>query len=218
LGAAVIRFSIMSSTGSFILVHRIAYPNNNTIPSARNPTMRVGWFAYSLGSTTNLTLSGASASGFTEGSAFTSRDPYSTQTEVTATTTEYVALIIRSRGEFSSTNNQRLVLPVSVSFALETASRVVRLKCYINPTISGTTNYTYVDQTLSCVEYCAAPTTTTVSGGRFVSSSVVASGSAMILKLSELDLRMEAGDMLAITVQAASSTAVTDLALNWQEI
>ncbi len=146
------------------------------------------------------------------------RDPYSTTTEVTASTTEYAALIIRSRGEFSSTNNQRLVLPMTLSVALETASRVVRVRCYINTTLTGTVNFGYIDQTLSCVEYCAAPTTTTVSGGRQVSAGVVATGSALVIRLSDLDLRMEAGDTLTITVQAASSTAVTDLALNWQEI
>lgn len=218
LGAASITFSVMDDTGHFIVVHRIRYPNSYTTPNARNPTMRVGWFAYSLGSTTNLTVSGASASGFTEGQTMTMRDPFSVTSEVTSTTTEYAALLIRSRGEFANTNNQRLVLPISLSIALETSNRVVRVKCYLNPTVSGTTNYTYIDQTLSGVEYCAAPTTTTVSGGRQVSAGVVASGSALNLRIGELDLRMEAGDLLVITVQAASSTSLTNLALNWQEI
>lgn len=217
LGAGTIRFRVMSpSSGRFVTVHRIAYPNTAVIPSQRNPALRLGWIAASLGSTTNLSVIGASAAGFTEGTHTDVRDPFAADTTFTATTTEHVVLAMRSRGEFQSVVNLREVFPLNISCATETSNRVVRVRVYLNPTMTGTVNWSYVDQANSVVEK-ATPSSITPSGGRLIATVVVASGSGIMLHLDELDLRMEPGDTLVVSAAAVSSTASCSMSINWTE-
>ncbi len=144
------------------------------------------------------------------------RDPFAYAASFTAETTQYVALALRVRGEFSSKINLREMLPHSVVVASETSNRIVRAKCVINPVMTGTTNWAYVDQTRSCMEYCT-PTAMQISNGRFVASTAVSTGGAGEIELHELDLRLEPGDVIAITLQTVSQTSVCDVAINWQE-
>ena len=216
LGAGTIVFRVMTPRGRWQTVHRIEYPDSATIPSQRSPTMRVGWFAASLGSTTNITTSGVSAALFVDGNPPSSaRDPYSTtRVNFSAGTTEYAALCIRSRGEFSSTVNLREVVPVSINGANETANRAVRVRVLVNPTLTGTVDWSYVDQSTSCVEV-ATPATITPSGGREVASGSLAT--ATTIELDKLDLRLEPGDVLVVALTTASSTAACNVGVNWQE-
>jgi hypothetical protein len=217
LGAGSIRFRVQTTNGNMVTVHRIEYPNTATIPSQKNPVFRLGWIAASLGSTTNLTVIGASAAGFVEGPQFTTRDPFTFSTSFTADTNNYVAFALRSRGDFGGTVSQRLVLPHTLITALETTNRVVRLQVYINPTLTGIVNWQYVNQSLSCMEY-ATMTAITPSGGTIVSSGAVPSGSPYDMEIHELDLRLEAGDIIVVTAQAVSGSAVLYTSMNWQEI
>jgi hypothetical protein len=54
-------------TGRFIPVHVIKYANNYTVPSIDAPLFKIGAFAASLGSTTNLEIFTASCAGFVDG-------------------------------------------------------------------------------------------------------------------------------------------------------
>lgn len=211
-----IQFRIMLDNGRINTVHRILYPNMNTIPSQRNPTYRIGWIAASLGSTTALTVSGGMGAGFVEGPSLSTRDPYATGVQVTATTTEVVAIAVRNRGEFGSTNNQRVVDVFTVGASIETSNRLVSVRVYLNPTMAGTVNWSYVSQSISCMEK-ATPSGITPSGGQLVDQGGAPTGAPLALDISRLNLRLEAGDVLVVTVQAASSTAVTDVSINWQE-
>lgn len=216
-GASAIVFQVMVPDGRFVTAHTIRYPNSATVPNMINPTMRIGWVAASLGSTSNLTAYGASGAIFTDAATHSVRDPYSQDVQVTATTSEIVALCIRVGTVFASTVNQRVAIMHAIAGAVETTNRLVRLRCYINPTMSGTVNWQYVDSSTSALEY-AAPSAVTVSGGRRVESTSIPTGSPVDLDLGALDLRLEIGDTLVVTVQAASNTAVTNVALAWQEV
>lgn len=196
-------------------VHITRYPNSAIIPNQRNPTYRLGWSAASLGSTTALTVKGASAAGFVQGESASARDPFSSSLlNFTATTTEQPALVFRSRGDFGGTINQREVLPQSVLVGTESTNRIVRVRVVLNPVLTGTVNWTYVDQSLSCMER-ATPVGTTVSGGREVAIFIVTTTSS--LNLAALDLRMEPGDVIAIDLTTTSATAVCQASMNWQE-
>lgn len=216
LGAGAIEWRMMTPTRHMVTVHCTRYPGSAVTPSQRNPTYRLGWFAASLGSSTSLTVKGASAAGFVEGEPSSARDPYSSSLlSFTAGTTEYLALAFRVRGDFVGTVNQREVLPQAVVVGSETATRLVRVRLLLNPTLTGTTNWGYVDETLSCVERTVA-TNLAPTGGREVATMVVTSTAASI-DLSKLDLRLEPGDVLAIAMSTSSSTAVCATTMNWQE-
>lgn len=219
LGAGAIQFAVMTGAGRFVTVHRIAYPNSGTAPSSRVPSFRVGWIAASLGATDSLTVKGASGMIAIEGGIDESaRQPYSAQATFTASTTEYVALAVRSRGEFASIQNVREIIPVSVVVGTETNSRVVRGRVVLNPTFSADPVWSYVGQTTSVVEYTAAPTTTTISGGTTIATVIAASGSAASIDLRRLGVRIEPGDVIALALESASATALCFVATNWLEV
>jgi hypothetical protein len=218
LGAGAIQFRIMSNSGSFVTVHKIEYPNNNTAPSQQNPSFRLGWFAASLGSTTAMTIKGASAGGFLEGQERSLRNPFAIDTTFTATTTEQVVLALRVRSEFQGKNNLRELLGTLISSATETANRVVRVRCYANPTFNNLVSWQYVDQNNSSVEYTTPASTTLLSGQRILASISVPSGAPGSIDLEKLNLRVGPGQVFVITMQAASTTAVCVLSANWIEI
>lgn len=213
-----IRWRVMAPNGQMVTVHRTEYPNSATVPSQRNPTYRVGWAAASLGSTTALAVKGTSAAAFTEGPREFERDPYSSSVySFSATTTETVALALRSRAEFGSTNNQREVVPLTLEAGTDTATRTVLARLVVNPTYSTTPDWSYASQTESSVEV-ATPSGVTVTGGREVINMIFSSGSAARLDLRPLDLRLEPGDTLAICLRALSNTATCIVATTRQEI
>jgi len=218
LGAGTIQFRIMTNSGSFTTVHKIEYPNNNTIPSQQNPCFRLGWFAASLGSTTAMTVKGASAGGFIEGEEKSLRNPYAIDTTFTATTSEQVALAIRVRSEFQGKNCLREVLGSLLSCATETANRVVRVRIYSNPSLAGSPVWQYVDQNNSCVEYASTAGVTIAAGSRILASISVPSGAPGSIDLEKLDMRVPPGQLMVISVQAASNTAVCVISKNWVEL
>ena len=68
LGAGEIRYSIEDqATGNMIFFHREHYTNQHTLPHISQPSFKIGYVAYSLGSTTNVTVTGASMMGAIEG-------------------------------------------------------------------------------------------------------------------------------------------------------
>ena len=215
LGASMIELRWMSPNGEFNAVHQIQYPNTATIPTFKNPCFRVGLVAASLGSTTALTAQSASAAAFIDGDVYTVRDPFTAKNfNYSASATEYVALALRVRGEFASVINLRQVFAITAMAACETANRLIAIRFVLNPTMTGTVNWGYVNQSLSCMEY-ATPTTIVASGGQEVAS--VITGTTAILDLQQLDLRLEPGDVLALAVATVTSTASAAVAVNWQE-
>lgn len=215
LGAGTIWLQVMTPNGEIATVHRFEYPNSATIPSFRNPTLRVGWVSASLGSTTDLTIEGASAAAFSDGPLVSARDPFSVRNaSFSAGTTEYVALAIRCRGEFGGVLNQREILPNTIIVGNETGNRLVLYRVVLNPTISGTVNWGYVDQAQSAVEY-ATPSSVAATGGREIGGDLVSDRSEFAA--SQLDIRMEPGDVLAICVSTVSLTATCAVIANWQE-
>lgn len=212
-GAPVLR--IMASDGEFKPVHVIRYPNNSTKPNQKNPSFRVGWIAASLGSTTNLEVKGASAAGFVEGLYNSSRDPFSAlNPSGSFTTAEQCALVIRNRGELNGVLNFREIYPETFMLGNETANRLLRAKVYVNPTISGSINWIYTDQTSSAAEY-ALPTTAVLSGGRLVATTFAATQASINLK--DLALRLSPGDTMAIGVSTVSGGSTGIVGVNWQE-
>ena len=216
LGAGSIRLAIMGPNGEFYDVHTIEYPNSAQVPSLRNPSFRMAWIAASLGSTTNLQVYGGSGYVGTQGRLVSARDPFAvTSVAYSASTTEYVAFAIRVRGEFAGQLCQREVRPHVLDVGVETSNRTAQVTVYLNPTITGTVNWSYVDQSASCVEY-ATPTTITPSGGRKVGGVNVTTQNE--ISFDELDLRLEQGDVMVVAIRTVSSTASTSISFSWQEV
>lgn len=68
LGAGEIRFAIEDqTTGAMVFFHKIHYTNQYSLPHIAQPSFKLGYVAYSTGSTTNATVTGASMMAAIEG-------------------------------------------------------------------------------------------------------------------------------------------------------
>ena len=221
LGAGPPTLYVMLPSENFVPVHQIEYPNNNTIPSQSNPTFRIGWIAASLGSSTALSIKGASAGAFLDGPLVSPRDPFALIGTFAGATTSpniYVMLAIRVGAVFGNRTNLREVLPLDLSLTVETTNRVVLVAAYLNPVLTGTTNWQYASSATSCVEYCT-PTTLTPTNGQLIGGVSAGSTAPTLWSLHEdLQIRLEPGDVLAFAIQTVSGTATVGWSLNWHEL
>lgn len=215
LGAGAIVIQVMTPTRQWTTVHIDRYPNTYTVPSMRNPTLQLGWVSASLGSTTNLTVKGASAGGFVQGQRRPFRDPVGVSGVFTGVSgTENAYLLLRNRAEFANTVNFRQLLLQTARIAVETTNRIARIRYVLNPTLSATVNWQYINQSTSSTEY-AIPTGVTITGGTQIAADDVVTQAA--ISFADLDLRMEPGDVLAVAIQTASSTATVAVSINQHE-
>lgn len=212
MDCAAVTFSVMSPDGYMVPVHRIKYPGTSVSPIVDNPTLRVGWFAYSLGSTTALEVIGGTAAAFLDGAPTVLRSPRSASGTITASTTEYVVLAVRARGEFGDTFNQRIMNPQYVSGGAETASRLVRFRIYLDPVLAGTVNWTQVADTSSMD--AATPTTVTPTGGTLIATYL---STAQPPDIGAMMIMLGAGRTMVITAQAVSQTTVVAVSIGWHE-
>jgi hypothetical protein len=68
LGAGEIRFAIENElNGQMVFFHRIHYTNQNSLPHLLQPSFKLGYVSYNIGSTTNATVTGASMMAAIEG-------------------------------------------------------------------------------------------------------------------------------------------------------
>lgn len=188
LGYGAIRFSIEDAeTGTFKPVHLIQYPNTATQPSIGNPSLRIGLYCVSIGSTTDITVKSASMAAFLQGEpepVRNSRAIENTKTSVGTTLTNIITL--RNREEVNGQANQVEIEPLQLSVFTE-STKGATIKIYGNPTVAGTTNFQYTGTTLAG-EFDTAGTT--VTGGTLLASYVIPGNSSLIVDLSPLRLRV----------------------------
>jgi hypothetical protein len=68
LGAGEIRYAIEDSiTGNMVFFHREHYTNRNPLPHIAQPSFKIGYVAYNLGTSANAVVTGASMMGAIEG-------------------------------------------------------------------------------------------------------------------------------------------------------
>jgi hypothetical protein len=215
LGYGCIEFGVEDpNTGTFQTFHRIEYPNANTTPSLSNPSYRIGWIVYSLGSTTNLTVKGASASGFVAGTNKSVRDSHAVINSKTGVGTDYTNILsVRSAAVLNGFVNFNQLRPIFASIAVE-GTKPAEVAIYLNATLAGTPNWTTVS-THTTGQYDTAGTT--VSGGTLiVAASISKSGNDRIdLTRFAESIKLERTDTLTIAVKATSGTTDVTASISW---
>lgn len=216
LGYGPLKFSVFHPTKrTWQLVHVVDWTNVNTSVNLNNPTLRVGWVSASLGSTTNLTVYGASAMGGLQGRADKAH-VFGQAGVAPGVTTATQVLSIQVRREFGSRQNNAIAVPKLLSIGTDSTKGAI-FRVYLSPTVSGTTVHQYVDQTQSICTYDTAGTT--VSGGRNLGVYSVGPSGRASISLDDLNLVLIAGDELVITAEVTSGAASEMTAsLTWNEI
>lgn len=220
LGYGEIIYSIEHpGTGRFHPVHRIQYSNANTAPSLLQPALKVGWFAASLGSTTDFSLLGASAMGGVEGEIYPLRNPYGQDNSKSSVGTTLTSIIsIRNRSIFAGAINVDEVLVKLASVAVEGTKPAI-VEVWLNATLGGTPNWTYNDEANSTVEYDTAATTcVTNSSAQLVATLSLAKSASDTISFSDFgNVRLNRLDVLTIAVKATSGTTDVTAGFIWIE-
>lgn len=216
LGYGPLRFSVFNPTRrEWQLVHVVDWANANAQTNFGNPTLRVGWVSASLGSTTNLTVAGASAMGGLQGRVDRSH-VFGQPGTATGVTTQTQVLSIRIRREFGDRSNNSIMTPKLLSIGTDSNKGAV-FRIFLNPTVSGTTAHAYIDETNSICTYDTAGTT--VSGGRNLGVYSVGPSGRASISLDDLNIVLIAGDELVITAEVTSGAASEmTAAITWNEI
>lgn len=205
LGFGAIKFYIEEpDSGSFILAHTIRYANKNLLPSMTNPSLRFGMYAYSLGSTTNLTVKSASVAAFVQGYETKTRNPRSVINTATISAGNlYNILTLRNRRTYNYIVNQVEIEPITLTIASE-SNKNLSIQLRANPTITGETNFQLAGSNLvGDVDYSA----TTISGGTLLAAFTVPPGGSVDIDLSNKRIRIPPSLTLSVCATKVSGTA-----------
>ena len=125
LGFGAIFFSVEDPvTGKFVKVHTIRWANANTSPSLVNPSLKVGLYAVSLGSTTDLIVRSASFGAFVQGIRSDTRNPRAIENTQSCSGSFTNILTLRNRRTYNSLLNQVEVEPRLLSLSSESSQNV----------------------------------------------------------------------------------------------
>lgn len=202
LGFSSIEFYIKDpATNKNTLVHVMDYSGNSK-PIVRNPTFRIGWVARNLGSTTNVTVSGASAMSANEGIIVNDNPTRAVENLDVLVGSDLTNLIsIRNRFHFGGIINRANVKPTLLSFATDD-TRGALFSVIANPTFSGDLNYEYVDKENSIVE--VAYDTVQITGGRVIASFNVSRNAPLNLASTDFATILEPDQVFAIAAKVKS--------------
>lgn len=215
LGYGPLKFSVFDPAArDFTLAHVIDWTNANTQPNFNNPSMRVGWIAASLGSTTNLTVAGASGMLALQGRGGSWRS-FGHSGVKASVTTETSVISLQSRYHFNGRANAGLAHIKSISISTDSTKGGI-FRVYRNATIGGQPLWNYEQQSESIMLVDSAGTT--VSGVPVLATYVVGPTASTTINLEELDIDIVAGDKFTITAERVSGSAAEMTAsVTWGE-
>lgn len=213
----LVEFFVMDETsGRYIPVHRMTFNNLGTSINLNNPSMRIGVYNASLGSSgTNLVTAAGCMSGIQAGDSAPIRNPRGdANTVANVTTTLTNILTVRCKEVYGGEPNQIEIEPRLLTARTET-SKGATLVIYTNATFSGETNYT--DLAANLVSE-TEKTSNTVSAGTPIAQFAVTSGAPLQVDLTKLNIRIPPTIYLTIAMKVnAGAAADCSATLTWYE-
>jgi len=216
LGFGPIKFYIMDpDTHEFVNVHTIEYANNYTQPSISNRSLKVGWTAASLGSTTDITIKGASAATFIEGKSTLTAESHAQSNSNTSVSTSFEAILtIRADEVFGGKANLGRVVVQRIEVSTDSTKEVV-VKLSKNATL-GETDYTYHDEGDSMVAYDIGDHAD--GGEHAIFETQIGSGGATSINLKSLNIDFFSTESITVFAKVVSGSASDVTAtLVWKE-
>lgn len=120
-------------TDNYILVHIIDFLNSETTVELANPSLRVGFYAASIGSTTDLTVKCSRFSAFIQGEDEQTRNPRAVKNTQTVSGLFTNILTLRNRNTYNYFYNQVEVRPLNLTISSE-SNKNVEVEIRANPT------------------------------------------------------------------------------------
>lgn len=218
LGIANINYSIYNPLiGEWVLVHRVKWASDNTVTHIGMPDLKIGWTSASLGASgTNLTVQGASASLMLEGDEVLTNDVHAVEAEQASVgTTSIPVLELKNRIVFGKMFNLGKIKPLRLSIDNDHTKGAI-VEMFISPTLTGTTNYQFVDENTSIAVYDTSATG--YSGGKFIDGFAIGAGEGKTIDLDKVLPDLLPDETLTVVARTVSGTGATITAvLTWQE-
>jgi hypothetical protein len=209
LGVATLKFLIYDPIlVDYVQVHQMPFSNvSATQTNVGNPNMKIGWIAYSLGSTTNLTVRGASLAMAVEGKNIVKNTSFgSSNTVASIGTTGSIILALKNRNTFGKIYNLSKIEPLNASINNDHTKGAI-IEIIKDITLVGDTIYEYIEEnnSVAIVEKSGL----TYTGGRVIESFTVASGGSVDIELAKLNIELLPNEILIIFAKTISGTATS---------
>jgi hypothetical protein len=216
LGYGQVSFYIEDpSDGRFTLVHRIEYANANTAPSLGNPTMKIGWISASLGSTTDLSVYGASAGLFIEGKNKPTEPTRAEFNTINVGTTLTNAITLRNRRVFNGIPNANEIKLLELSAQTDSSKGAI-IEVIADGTPASEQNFFYVDETGSIAE--EDETAISITNGRILNVITLGGAESRTVDLSAFEEVLLPGETISVIARVTSGAASDiTIGLTWRE-
>ena len=184
LGFGSLEFCVENpASGEFVVAHRIAYANANTIPSLRNPSLPLCAMAVNTSNTSNIAVHAGSMFGATEGRDFNKGiSAAATGTNSAITTTDIPVLTLHNRQVYQSQVNRTKVDITDVKVAVD-ATKSLTITARRNATLTGAA---LADINASTSVMRADTTATALSGGVLIDQIAVQKQGTGVLTVGEI--------------------------------
>lgn len=210
-------------TGTFTYCHRIQTANSRTSTVLKNPHMFAGWQADNVGSSTSVTVKGASAGTFTEGLVNRNIGASFSYAVTKASLSDGVAVpavTIRADQVYNSMACYGEIDVFNISIGTDTGSaasiRLLQVSVYKNATLTGPVNFQYIDSSSSLCSYDTSATG--FSGGQLVKAFLVAANSSVTLSLQAENFYLSNGEKMTIVVKPLTGNISTAAgSISWFE-
>ncbi len=203
-------------SGHFVPAHSVRYPNANTTPSSRNPSLPISYVAQNYANTSNIEIGMASSAIYQEGRENEVYTNFSTFTIQNVGTTEIPIISLRSTATFKGITSRVFSHITHLSVINDNTTKSAVIRIYKNGTLTAASfvqNNDDTDSTIDVDEDASA-----YSGGRIIFPLAVSNGAPINEHIEELDITIEPGETVTITGQFASGSGDITLGLRWREI
>lgn len=218
LGTSNITFEVYNpNTSKFELMATVKWANANTTAHTGLPNFKVGYTAASLGSTTDLTVEGASSGVFYIGDESPKEKPISdinTTDPVGATLVNLLTL--KNAVIYNNQYNLGKVKPTDVFVENENTKAGI-VEIIKNADIAGVQNYTYKDEYNSIV--LLEKTSGAVTNGELLVSFPVPANDARGIDLQKYVSNLLPGETLTVAgLETAGASGIMRSFVNWSEV
>lgn len=221
LGFGNARFAIEdSNTGQFQTVHMFKQANARSSPVLKDPHLNAKWQTFNSGSTTAVSLKGASISLFTEGNVTRNVGPaFSTSTSSTdVDSIEKVFLTIRADRIFNNrTAHTEIFLSSLTVSPITTGNHFMTAKIYKNLRLSGPVNFVEVNASQSFCSVDKAATGFSLNNSTLLGTYVVKAGNVLQIDLKGEGFYAAAGETISVTLTSSSDNQDCAVSLTWFE-
>lgn len=213
-GYGVIKYYVQNPSGDWDLVHEVSFPSTGTDENFGNPSLHVGAYAASVGSTTDCSVYCGFVAASVNVQNEKTRNPRGFDYTKSISTTETNLLTLRCRRNYNGMTNQSEIEPLVLTLANDgTKSAIFYLRT--NPTVGGEPDFANAGTNLISEVDVAG---TTVTGGTLIAPFTVAKGQSITVDLTAFEIAVPPTLRLTVSAKMASGAAA-DLtaALAWYE-